>query len=139
MMPKLPVILLVSLLASPAAAQHRGEEPRACVPAGERFINYDRERSEDWAQEVARLRKNAGDVTRQDDKLTLRKKLEEVGETGILPKQLRSDSQRLLPGTAQFRQDDVARIALQFVPREPRHVTSRRTRLWRDSVRQRTG
>ena len=30
---------------------------------------------------------------------SLRKKLEEVGETGILPKQLRSDSQRLLPGT----------------------------------------
>jgi hypothetical protein len=26
-------------------------------------------------------------------------KLEEVGETGILPKQLRNDAQRLLPGT----------------------------------------
>lgn len=71
MMPKLSVILLVSLAASPAAAQQKGEEARACVPIGERFIDYDRERTEDWAQEVARLRKNAGDVTRQDDKLTL--------------------------------------------------------------------
>ncbi len=32
-------------------------------------------------------------------KPSLRKKLEEVGETGILPKQLRGNAQRLLPGT----------------------------------------
>lgn len=32
-------------------------------------------------------------------KPSLRKKLEDVGETGILPKSLRGDAQRLLPGT----------------------------------------
>ena len=41
-------------------------------------------------------------------KPSLRKKLEEVGETGILPKQLRGDSQRLLPGTVLTRiYDDI--------------------------------
>lgn len=41
-------------------------------------------------------------------KPSLRKKLEAVGETGILPKQLRGDSQRLLPGTIITRiYDDV--------------------------------
>ena len=41
-------------------------------------------------------------------KPSLRKKLEEVGETGILPKELRGDSQRLLPGTILTRiYDDV--------------------------------
>ena len=41
-------------------------------------------------------------------KPSLRKKLEEVGETGILPKSLRSDAQRLLPGTILTRTyDDV--------------------------------
>lgn len=41
-------------------------------------------------------------------KPSLRKKLEEVGETGILPKQLRGDSQRLLPGSVLTRiYDDI--------------------------------
>jgi len=41
-------------------------------------------------------------------KPSLRKKLEEVGETGILPKQLRGDAQRLLPGTILTRiYDDI--------------------------------
>jgi len=41
-------------------------------------------------------------------KPSLRKKLEEVGKTGILPKQLRGDAQRLLPGTLLTRiYDDV--------------------------------
>lgn len=41
-------------------------------------------------------------------KPSLRKKLEEIGETGLLPKQLRGDAQRLLPGTVLTRVfDDV--------------------------------
>ncbi|PAT41321.1 DUF2924 domain-containing protein [Vandammella animalimorsus] len=36
-------------------------------------------------------------------KPSLRKKLEEIGETGLLPKQLRGDAQRLLPGTVLTR------------------------------------
>ena len=41
-------------------------------------------------------------------KPSLRKKLEEVGETGILPKQLRGDSLRLLPGSILTRiYDDI--------------------------------
>ncbi len=32
-------------------------------------------------------------------KTSVRRKLEEIGETGILPRQLRRDANRLLPGT----------------------------------------
>ncbi|MFP6411732.1 DUF2924 domain-containing protein [Pseudomonas aeruginosa] len=41
-------------------------------------------------------------------KPSLRKKLEDIGETGLLPKQLRNDALRLLPGTILTRiYDDI--------------------------------
>ena len=44
-------------------------------------------------------------------KPSLRKKLEDVGQTGILPKQLRGDSQRLLPGTSSRASTTMSSIA----------------------------
>lgn len=52
-------------------------------------------------------------------KPSLRKKLEEVGETGLLPKSLRADSHRLLPGTILTRTyDDIEHRVLVRGPND---------------------
>ncbi|MDR2873045.1 MAG: DUF2924 domain-containing protein [Xanthomonadaceae bacterium] len=52
-------------------------------------------------------------------KPSIHKKLEEIGETGVLPKSLRGDSQRLLPGTLLTRiYDDVEHRVLVRGPKD---------------------
>jgi hypothetical protein len=67
------LVILLALLAIPAAAQMPGEDPKTCIPNGPPFgADHDGEmRTKEWPQEAARIKRNEQDVSRHGDRLRL--------------------------------------------------------------------
>ena len=63
--------IAIVLIAVPADAQMRSVEPKACEPRGAKVVRADEAR--DLREEAARLRANAQDVSRRQERLVLKR------------------------------------------------------------------